>query len=77
MPLIVGLQVALRSMRAGELARILLAPAVAFGPLGNPPRVPPNASVLYIVELIDFSTGASPAELLRADNVRILLCHSS
>lgn len=69
MPLIVGLQVALRSMRAGELSRFLLAPAVAFGQMGNPPRVPPSATVLYIVELIDFSTGASPDELLRADDV--------
>ena len=35
-------------MRAGELARILLALAVAFGPLGNPPRVPPNVNVLHL-----------------------------
>lgn len=41
-------------MKKEEVARILVGPEYAFGPMGCPPRIPPNAEILYEVEIINF-----------------------
>ncbi|KAL6056267.1 hypothetical protein STEG23_020636, partial [Scotinomys teguina] len=53
-----GLELGLLSMRRGELARFLFKPTYAYGTLGCPPLIPPNATVLFEIELIDFLDSA-------------------
>uniref|UniRef100_A0A8C6YUP3 peptidylprolyl isomerase n=2 Tax=Nothoprocta perdicaria TaxID=30464 RepID=A0A8C6YUP3_NOTPE len=53
-----GLEIGLLTMRKGELARFVFAPDYAYGKLGCPPLVPPNATVLFEVELLDFLNSA-------------------
>lgn len=46
--------IALSSMQRGEVCRLLCKPEYAYGSAGNPPKIPPNASLLFEVELVDF-----------------------
>ncbi|XP_066492597.1 inactive peptidyl-prolyl cis-trans isomerase FKBP6 [Tiliqua scincoides] len=53
-----GMEVGLLTMKKGELARFLFEPRYAFGRVGCPPLIPPNATVLFEVELLDFLDSA-------------------
>ncbi|XP_028938681.1 inactive peptidyl-prolyl cis-trans isomerase FKBP6 isoform X3 [Ornithorhynchus anatinus] len=53
-----GMEVALLTMRKGELARFLFKPAYAYGRLGCPPLIPADATVLFEMELLDFLDSA-------------------
>lgn len=41
-------------MKKGEKAFIYITPPYAFGDNGLEPKVPPNMTVIYEIELIDF-----------------------
>ena len=41
---IVGWDIAVSTMRKGELSRFLISPNYAYGELGCPPRIPPNST---------------------------------
>ncbi|XP_039938466.1 inactive peptidyl-prolyl cis-trans isomerase FKBP6 isoform X3 [Hirundo rustica] len=49
-----GLEIGLLSMRKGEAALFILAPEYAYGQRGCPPFIPPNTTVLFKVEVLDF-----------------------
>ncbi|XP_078535706.1 inactive peptidyl-prolyl cis-trans isomerase FKBP6 isoform X1 [Lissotriton helveticus] len=49
-----GMELALLTMRKGELSRYLFKPSYAYGTLGCPPLIPPNATILFEMELLDF-----------------------
>lgn len=51
---LLGLELGLKTMRKGEFSRFLLQPSYAYGEMGCPPLIPPAATVLYEVHLIDF-----------------------
>ncbi|XP_066134196.1 inactive peptidyl-prolyl cis-trans isomerase FKBP6 [Saccopteryx bilineata] len=53
-----GMELGLLTMRRGELARFLFKPAYAYGTLGCPPLIPPNTTVLFEIELLDFLDSA-------------------
>ncbi|XP_015332442.1 inactive peptidyl-prolyl cis-trans isomerase FKBP6, partial [Marmota marmota marmota] len=53
-----GMELGLLSMRRGELARFLFKPTYAYGALGCPPLIPPNTTVLFEIELLDFLDSA-------------------
>ncbi|XP_004380900.1 inactive peptidyl-prolyl cis-trans isomerase FKBP6 [Trichechus manatus latirostris] len=53
-----GMELGLLSMRKGELARFLFKPTYAYGTLGCPPLIPPNTTVLFEIELLDFLDSA-------------------
>lgn len=53
-----GMELGLLTMRRGELARFLFKPPYAYGTLGCPPLIPPNSTVLFEIELIDFLDSA-------------------
>uniref|UniRef100_A0A671EKH7 peptidylprolyl isomerase n=1 Tax=Rhinolophus ferrumequinum TaxID=59479 RepID=A0A671EKH7_RHIFE len=53
-----GMELGLLSMRRGEVARFLFKPTYAYGKLGCPPLIPPNTTVLFEIELLDFLDSA-------------------
>ncbi|XP_042322541.1 inactive peptidyl-prolyl cis-trans isomerase FKBP6 isoform X2 [Sceloporus undulatus] len=53
-----GMEVGLLTMKKGELARYLFKPDYAFGVMGCPPLIPPNATVMFEVELLGFLDSA-------------------
>jgi FKBP-type peptidyl-prolyl cis-trans isomerase len=47
-----GWREALPGMRAGEVRKLIVPPALAYGEKGRSPDVPPNATIIYEVELV-------------------------
>ena len=48
-----GFQDAIRTMRAGERALVAVAPAAAYRERGVPNKVPPHATIVFDVELLE------------------------
>lgn len=44
--------IALRTMKVGEVAKITCKPDYAYGSAGSPPDIPPNATLIFEVELV-------------------------
>lgn len=71
-----GLDLGLRTMRRGEFSRFLLHPSYAFGEMGCPPLIPPCATVLYEVQVIDYLDSAQVDEFFALSSVSfVLLCY--
>ncbi|KAE8622402.1 hypothetical protein XENTR_v10005227 [Xenopus tropicalis] len=49
-----GMEIGLLTMQRGELSRFLFSPKYAYGTLGCSPLIPPSATVLFEIELLDF-----------------------
>ncbi|NXV83072.1 FKBP6 isomerase, partial [Atlantisia rogersi] len=57
-----GLEIGLLTMKKREVARFIFTPHYAYGQRGCPPLIPPNALVMFEVEVLDFlDTGESDA----------------
>uniref|UniRef100_A0A1D1Y7T3 peptidylprolyl isomerase n=1 Tax=Anthurium amnicola TaxID=1678845 RepID=A0A1D1Y7T3_9ARAE len=44
--------IALKTMKVGEVAKITCQPDYAYGSAGSPPDIPPNATLIFEVELV-------------------------
>ncbi|NXW83256.1 FKBP6 isomerase, partial [Alopecoenas beccarii] len=53
-----GLEIGLLTMKTGEVARFVFTPHYAYGRQGCPPLIPPNATVVFEVEVLDFLDSA-------------------
>ncbi|MES1904740.1 MAG: Inactive peptidyl-prolyl cis-trans isomerase fkbp6 [Paramarteilia canceri] len=51
---IIGLMVALLSMKKSEKSQFILSPEYAYGEIGAMPRIPPNVELFFEIELVDF-----------------------
>jgi FKBP-type peptidyl-prolyl cis-trans isomerase FklB len=67
-PLIRGWVEALREMQVGEKRMLVIPPDLGYGPIGQAPRVPPNSTLIYYVELVDI---LDPAEATATVETRI------
>ncbi|TYZ58683.1 hypothetical protein PybrP1_001942 [[Pythium] brassicae (nom. inval.)] len=47
-----GFDLVLQRMSVGETAKVTMAPMLAYGIKGRPPRIPPNATLMFKIELI-------------------------
>ncbi|XP_055148883.1 inactive peptidyl-prolyl cis-trans isomerase FKBP6 isoform X4 [Symphalangus syndactylus] len=72
-----GMELGLLSMRRGELARFLFKPNYAYGTLGCPPLIPPNTTVLFEIELLDFLDSAESDKFCALSAALLLLCQRS
>lgn len=52
--IIPGLEMGIQTMKRDEIARIYVSSEYAFGAMGCPPRIPENADIIYVVEIINF-----------------------
>jgi FKBP-type peptidyl-prolyl cis-trans isomerase len=48
-----GWEEAIPGMRVGEIRLLTVPPVAAYGKLGSPPKIPPNATLIFEVELVD------------------------
>ncbi|NXG18501.1 FKBP6 isomerase, partial [Grallaria varia] len=55
---LLGLELGLLSMAKGEVAHFSFAPCYAYGQRGCPPRIPPDSTVFFEVEVLDFIDSA-------------------
>ncbi|RWS06565.1 inactive peptidyl-prolyl cis-trans isomerase FKBP6-like protein [Dinothrombium tinctorium] len=47
-----GLLIALKTMKSGEIAQVIVCPEHAFQEYGCPPRVPADATILYRIQIV-------------------------
>lgn len=50
--LIKGFDLVLQRMSVGETAKVTMAPMLAYGVKGRPPKIPPNTTLVFKIELI-------------------------
>ncbi|KAE9539346.1 hypothetical protein AGLY_004598 [Aphis glycines] len=62
--LLPGLEIGIKTMTLGEHARFIIKPELAYRELGCPPRIPPNATILFDVHLVSY---LSPDNILTFD----------
>ena len=67
-----GLELGILTMRKGEFSRFLFLPEYAYGAMGCPPLIPPVATVLYEVQVLDFLDSAEVDEFFAMSPVRTL-----
>ena len=54
-----GWELGLLGMKIGEKRRLTIPPTLAYGPNGNPPAIPPNATLIFEIDMISINGKSS------------------
>ncbi|MBV9926220.1 MAG: FKBP-type peptidyl-prolyl cis-trans isomerase [Acidobacteria bacterium] len=52
-PMIPGWEEGVSTMKVGGRRRLVVPPALGYGPQGKPPDIPPNSTLVFDIELLD------------------------
>ena len=51
--MIQGWDTGLEGMKVGGRRELVIPPDLAYGPSGQPPTIPPDATLVFVVDLLD------------------------
>ncbi|KAI8847554.1 hypothetical protein BC829DRAFT_396136 [Chytridium lagenaria] len=54
-------------MKIGEHSQLICPPELAYGKLGNPPTIPPNATLIFEIEVVKFDPPEDPISVKLSD----------
>ena len=54
-----GWDLCVASMKKGEKCQVHCAPKYAYGSRGSPPKIPPNAVLIFEIELFDWEVSCT------------------
>lgn len=57
-----GWEIAVKTMKRNEIAKFSLPPELAYGERGSPPSIPPNARLIFIIELMDWAIDSAEGQ---------------
>jgi hypothetical protein len=57
-------------MKAGETMKLYVPPELGYGAEGSPPRIPPNAALVFEIELLGFRR--PDGEIVRSEAMKNL-----
>lgn len=66
-----GLDLSIALMEKGEVAEVVVPSRLAYGKLGNPPRIPPDSVINYEVEIVDVQEADDEENLPLGERQRI------
>jgi len=67
-----GLEIAVESMKKGEIASVIIKPEYGYGKEGNPIKgIPPNATLLYEIELVEFEKAREPWDMEFPEKIEV------
>jgi len=66
-----GWELGIKSMKVGEKAVLVCTGPYAYGAEGSPPEIPPNATLTFDVELVDFTLNNASSVARNADLERL------
>lgn len=72
---VAGLRKGIEGMRVGGRREMIVSPHLAYGQMGVPPNIPPNAVIRFEVELLEIETPGQQSERFLPSGKQLLVFH--